>query len=89
MQGFIVPTKSIKGLMALALTSLEKIGLEFCPQKNFITLSFFLKKLEVFCGSNLDCLALTMHHENNLGLLPNILLIDEKILKRLHCRFLL
>ena len=47
---FIVPTKSIKGLMALALTSLEKIGLEFFSQKNSKSLSFFLQKLEVFCG---------------------------------------
>ena len=36
--------------MALALTSLEKIGLEFFSQKNSKSLSFFLQKLEVFCG---------------------------------------
>ena len=36
--------------MALALTSLEKIGLEFFFQKIFKSLSIFLQKLEVFCG---------------------------------------
>ena len=71
MQGFIVPTKSIKGLMALALTSLEKIGLEFFSQKNSKPLSFFLQKLEVFCGVKPGPFGPpTIHlttHEKNLG----------------------
>ena len=73
MQGFIVPTKSIKGLMALALTSLEKIGLKFFSQKTFKSLTIFLPKLEVFCGVKLGPLGPpTIHlatHEKKLGVI--------------------
>ena len=43
--GFIVPTESIKGLEALAHTSLEKIGLEFFGGKNSKSLSIFSPKI--------------------------------------------
>ena len=40
-QGFIVPTKSLQGLEAL-----EKIGLEFFPNKNSEALAYFLQRQE-------------------------------------------
>ena len=57
-------TKSIKGLEALALTSLEKIGLEFFPQKNSKSLSFFSPKIRGFLWGQ-TCSVGTSDHPSN------------------------
>ena len=69
--GLYILTKSIKGLMVLALSSLEKIGLEYFSQKIFKSLSIFSPKIRSFCGVKLGPLGPpTIHlttHEKKLG----------------------
>ena len=58
--------------MALALTSLEKIGLEFFSQKILKSLSIFSPKIRSFCGVKLGPLGPpTIHlttHEKRIGI---------------------
>ena len=54
----------MKGLMALALTSLEKIGLEFFPQKNSKNLSIFSPKIRGFLWGQ-TCSVGTSSHPSN------------------------
>ena len=64
MQGFILPTKSILRLKALALTVLEKIGLEFFSQKGSKNLSIFSPKIRDFLWGQ-TCSVGTPNHPSN------------------------
>merc|ERR1711994_202317 len=63
--GFILPTKSILKLNALALTGLEKIGLEFFSQKNFKNLSIFSPKIRDFLWGQTCSIGTSIHPSNH------------------------